>query len=158
MKTKHIITGVLLLTVGLFSCEKEVRDPSPTVSKPIVMHTIGQDNLYGNSSEGFTEENHVINDSVAWNDLKAQMDAANDVTHNFTEQVIDFSQWTVLVSFDKVEMSGGHSINYSSIGETQSNIVATIVHAHPGSASTTVITQPYIVVKIDKTIKPVIFN
>jgi hypothetical protein len=158
MKAKHIITGVLFITIGLISCKKDHVDANPRVSNQVIMHTIGQDNLYGGSSEGFIEENHVINDSIAWNNLKTQMDAANDVTYKFNEQVIDFSQWTVIVSFDKVEMTGGHSINYSSIVENQANIVATIEQVHPEGPATTVITQPYIVVKIDKTNKPILFN
>lgn len=159
MKTKQFTIGLLFLALGLMSCEKEktMCGQQHTASE-IQVHIIGQDNLYGSSSEGFTEENHVINDSVAWNALKAQMNQANDVTYTFAEQNIDFSQWTVLASFDSVRPYGGYSINYSSVVEDDAQITATIFQEHPQGAATTVITQPYIVVKIPKTIKPVVFN
>lgn len=158
MKTKHITTGFLFLALGLLSCEKEVTSASPQETNEMVIHVIGQENLYGSSSEGFLEENHVINDSVAWNELKAHMNQSNDVTYNFTEQEIDFTQWTVLASFDQVRPSGGHSINYSSVVENSDYIDATIHHVNPNGNATTVITQPYIVVKIEKTTKQVLFN
>lgn len=158
MKTKHITIGFLFLTLGLLSCEKEVISGTPQDTNEMLVHVIGQENLYGSSSEGFTEENHVINDSVAWNALKAQMNQSNEVTYNFTEQEIDFTQWTVLASFDQVRPNGGHAISYSSVMEDSTHINATIHHVNPNGAATTVITQPYIVVKIQKTTKPVLFN
>ncbi|WP_107038503.1 protease complex subunit PrcB family protein [Brumimicrobium mesophilum] len=155
MKAKQFILGTLILGFGLFSCEKKNTSPE---SNQISMHLIGQDNLYGGSSEGFIEENYVINDSITWNALKAQMDSKNDVTYRFNEQHVDFSQWTVLVSIDEIKMSGGHAINYTNIVENNNNIAVTIDKSFPGGNATTVITQPYIVVKIDKTNKQVIFN
>lgn len=159
MKTKQYTMGLLFIVLGLMSCEKEkTTSGQQQAASELQVHVIGQNNLYGSSSEGFTEENHVINDSVAWNALKAQMNQANDVTYTFTEQEIDFSQWTVLASFDQVRMNGGHAINYSSVVEDDTQITATIFHENPQGAATTVITQPYIIVKIEKTTKPVVFN
>lgn len=159
MKTKQYTMGLLFIVLGLMSCEKEkTTSGQQQAASELQVHVIGQNNLYGSSSEGFTEENHVINDSVAWNALKAQMNQANDVTYTFTEQEIDFSQWTVLASFDSVRPYGGYAINYSSVVEDDAQITATIFQEHPEGAATTVITQPYIVVKIQKTTKPVVFN
>jgi len=159
MKRTHSITAILMLTVGLFSCEKECPNPTPEPATPIVVTTISQNILYGSSEEGFTEENRVINDSVTWNAFKAQMNTVNEATLEFSEQNIDFSQWTVLASFDQVRPSGGFAINYSTVVENENNVIATVEKVGPGDGMvTTVITQPYIVVKIPKTSKTVIFN
>jgi hypothetical protein len=158
MKTKKMIAGILLLTVGLFSCKKEKVAPCPKETKQIFMHTIGKNNLYGSSSEGFTEENIVINDSVAWNDLKDRMNMNSNVTYNFTEQNIDFSQWTVIASFDQIRATGGHGISYTNPQDNANNVSITIEHQHTGNVQTQNITQPYIVAKISKTWKPIVFN
>lgn len=159
MKRTHIIAGILLLTVGLFSCEKISPRQNPLVVTPMVVNTISQNNLYGDSQEGFTEENRVINDSVAWNSFKNQMNTVNEATLEFSEQNIDFSQWTVLASFDQVRPSGGFSIKYSSVVENENTINATVAQVGTEEEMvTTVITQPYIVVKIPKTTKTVVFN
>lgn len=158
MKRVHSIAGILLLSIGLFSCEKECTIPTPPQTTPVDSYTIGQNCLYGSSDEGFTEENLVINDSIAWNDFKAQMNTVNEATNDFSELEIDFSQWTVLVSLDQVRPSGGFTINYSGIVENEENVIATIEAISPEGVVTTVITQPYIVVKIPKTSKSVIFN
>lgn len=161
MKRTHSIAGILLLTVGLFSCEKECPNPNPNPPQttPIVVNTISQNILYGSSEEGFTEENRVINDSVTWNAFKAQMNTVNEATLEFSEQNIDFSQWTVLASFDQVRPSGGFAIDYASVVENENNVIATVEQIGPGDGMvTTVITQPYVVVKIPKTSKTVIFN
>lgn len=158
MKTHKMVLGFFFLTLGLMSCEKEKTSGIQQAANDLTVHVIGQNNLYGSSSEGFTQENHVINNSVAWNALKAQMNQNNDVTYTFTEQEIDFSQWTVLASFDQVRPNGGYAINYSSVFEDDAQITVTIDQSSPNGAATTVITQPFIVVKIQKTTKPVVFN
>lgn len=157
MKKTQLFSGLICLAFLIFSCEKEKPNVAPK-STEVSSFTIAKGCLYGASSEGFVEENRIITDSIAWNDLKAQMDQANEVSYQFAEQEIDFSQWTVLVSIDQVQPNGGHAIDYSSIVESDASIIATIYKEYPQGNATTVITQPFIIVKIPKTSKTIYFN
>jgi hypothetical protein len=151
--------ALVLVTGTILSCQKTKTTPTPVASKTnITPIEIGRSCLYGGGSEGITQQNLVITDSIAWNNLKAQMNSVNNATYNFTEQTIDFSQWTVLASFDQVRTSGGFEIDFSSIVQNSTNIEATVYPSSPnGGAVTTVITQPYIIVKIPKSTLPIIF-
>lgn len=162
MKKLNLIALIILVGTS-FSCEKANINPTkitttPTPKTSIVPIEIGTGCLYGGGSEGVLEQNLVITDSVTWNALKAQMNTVNNATYNFTEQTIDFTQWTVLAAFDQVRPSGGHALSFTSIIANYTQIVATVTDTHPNGAATTVITQPYTIVKIPVSNLPITFN
>ncbi len=53
---------------------------------------IAKENLHGNGAEGISEQNLIISDQTTWNDLITQMNSVNNVSDNFTETDIDFSE------------------------------------------------------------------
>ena len=158
--------NLFLLFVGfiIVSCENN-NEPGPTtipfVPVTITPSLVGKGNL--NGSEGVNQQNTIINNESDWNNLKNQIDlyyqlfGINYTEQYFAETTIDFTNYTVIAVFDQVYGNGGHSIDITNITEYENNIVVTVENLLTGNANS-VITQPYHIVKIPKTTKPIVFE
>ncbi len=119
---------------------------------------IGKGDLFGNGDEQIPQQNLVINNDAEWQALKLQMNSVNPCTNSFTETEVDFSQWTILATFDQIRSNGGHSIEIVEINESAEQINVAIETSAEGEVATTVMTQPFHIVKIPATNKPVVFE
>ena len=144
---------IILLTILVFSCNTD--DDTKIVSIESIL--ISKDNLYGNGGEGINKQNIVITDDGVWNDLITQMNTINNVSDNFSETEIDFSEYTVIAVFDEIKGNGGHSLELN-ITSNPENIMVNITDLAPNGNATTVITQPYHILKIKKTVLPIVFE
>lgn len=153
---KHMKNYVILFLLSLFvySCSSD--DDAPTMS-PVETTLIGKGNLYGSSSQGVDQQNIVINTTTDWDNLISLLDAENNVSSSFTETDIDFTNFTVIVAIDEVRGNGGHDLAID-VNSNAQNIIVTVTDLIPEGAATTVITQPYHIVKISKNTLPVIFE
>jgi len=152
MKTK-LFTLLILINLGLMTnCSK-----TDNVSNQIEFKSIGQGNLYGNGQENIIKENLVISDSNSWNELIDKMNSVNNESDGFTETNIDFSNFIVIAVFDKIYGNGGHSIDITNITENENNVIIKVENILKGDL-TSVITQPYDIVKIPKNDKLTIFE
>ena len=150
---KNYVT-LFVLTLFICSCSSDDSEPAMT---SVETSLIGKGNLYGGSSQGVDQQNIVINTTADWNDLITLFDAANDVSSSFTETDIDFTNFTVIVAIDEVKGNGGHELDLD-VNSNSQNIVVTVTDLSPEGNATTVITQPYHIVKIPKNTLPVIFE
>ena len=119
---------------------------------------VASGNLYGNGGENITRQNLIIQNNNEWIELMNKMNSVNNVTDNFTETEFDFSNFTIIALFDDIKMYGGYSIEIESVVENRSDLIAIIRHRSPNGIAPTVITQPYVIVKIPKTEKKIIFK
>lgn len=108
---------------------------------------IAKDNLYGNGDEGIIEQNMVISESTSWTNLIAQMNSVNTVSDSFSETDIDFSEYRVIAVFDEIKGNGGHSLELN-IRSNFENIIVSITDIVPLGNATSMITQPFHIVKI----------
>jgi hypothetical protein len=90
-----------------------------------------------------------------WENFKTKMNSYS--IDKFTETNIDFSLFQVIVVVDEVKNSGGWSINITDITENSDEILVTVSNLRTGNL-TSVITQPFQVVKIPTLSKPIAFN
>lgn len=118
---------------------------------------IGQGALFGAGEEGIVRQNLVITDDVNWQNLINQMNTRNNVSDSFTETNINFSEYMVIAVFDKVKGNGGWSIDITNIDNQTNQIVVTVTNLKTGNVSS-VITQPYHIVKIPVNNKEIIFE
>ena len=132
-------------------------DDSQSEMTQVQSTLIAKDNLYGNGAEGIVENNMVISDQGTWDNLIAQMDSVNNVSDGFSETNIDFSEYIVIAVFDEIKGSGGHSLELN-IASNSENVVVTVINVVPEGNATTVITQPFHLVKISNTDLPIIFE
>ena len=150
---KYLLILISALFFILNSCQDDEQNAvAPT---PITFSLIGKGNFYGGTY--LTPQNSVITNNADWNNFLAQADATNNVSGSFTETNVNFNQFMIIVAVDQVQNSGGHSIDIMSAIEHPLNITVEVDKLLIGDA-TTVITQPYHIVKIQKSTKPMIFQ
>ncbi len=149
MKTIILILSVFLAT----SCSSD-DDNQTAQSTPITFTEIGKGALFGNGTEGITQSNMVIDNSTDWQNLMTQMNSYSNVTTQFSETNIDFNTYTVIGIFLEVKPSGWE-VEISNIEENTTNIMVSKTETE---AINSVITQPFHIVKIPVTNKPIEFE
>lgn len=148
---------VLLFLCSIFfiisSCSSD-NDENTESKTPVTIHQIGKGNLVGTY---VTQQNMVITTTAQWSALLSNLDASNNISGGFTETNIDFNQYMIIAVFDEVYSNGGHSIDIMTVDENLQNIVVDVEKLLTGNV-TTVVTQPYHIVKVQKSTKPVLFQ
>jgi hypothetical protein len=144
----------ILVSLLILSCNS---DDSNSVMVNLESTLISKDNLFGNGDEGLIEQNFVITDQGTWNDLITQMNSVNHVLDNFSEIDIDFSEYIVIAIFDELKENGGHTLELDIMANSE-NIVVNVTAMAPEGNATTVITQPFHIVKILNSNLPIIFQ
>jgi hypothetical protein len=150
---KNFILTILLLTLFV-SCTSENDNPEMTDLETTL---IAKENLHGNGAEGISEQNLIISDQTTWNDLITQMNSVNNVSDNFTETDIDFSDYKIIAVFDEIKGNGGHILELNIMSNSE-NIIVNITDLVPEGNGTAVITQPFYIVKIQNSDLPIIFE
>lgn len=157
MKTKPIFLFFLL--VAFVSCQPSEVAPEAnkeiTFTKDLDFLVIAQGNL--NGSENIEKSNLIIQDNTSWEGLINKMNSVNNVSNKFIETNIDFSSYTLIAVFDEVYGNGGHSIDVISVKENDFNVIVKLDRLLKGDL-TSVITQPFQIIKIPKTTKQIIFE
>ncbi len=148
MKTLFISLSLLLL----LNCNNN-DDSTPFEPIEIEFSTVGIGLLGGNGDEGILESNLVITNSTDWTNLMNQMDSDSVVTDSFSETDIDFDNFLVLAIFLEVKLSVWY-VEINSIIENENSIV--VSYSDNGTPQAA-ITQPYHIVEIPVTSKPIEF-
>lgn len=155
---------LLLFSLMVISCNDD--DVAPVVTPPfvpVVIEPILISKRNINPSVNIDQQKTVINTILEWNTLLNQIDifyqpfGIDFTTQNFTETTVDFTNYTVIAIFDRVYGNGGNSIDITNITEFETNIIVTVENLQTGNTSS-VITQPYHIVKIPKATKPIVFE
>ena len=118
---------------------------------------IAKGELYGAGAEGIGKENLIITSQEEWQQCMDKMNAVNKVSDGFSTTDIDFSTHRILAVFDELKSTGGHTIDID-LSETDENIIAKITSHSPEGMATSVMTQPFCIVKIANTSLPVVFK
>lgn len=152
---KHLLLLLCSIFFMTISCRSN-NDENIDSKNSINFQLIGKGNLMGSSYA--PPQNTAITNSTQWNNFLNQIDnSSNHPSSSFTETNIDFNQFMVILVVDSVYPNGGHSVDIMTVDENTQNIEVDVEKLLQGNV-TTVITQPYHIVKIPKILKPVIFN
>lgn len=156
---------LLLFSLMVISCNDD--DVAPVVTPPFVPVVIEpvliskRNNI--STSVGINQQNIIYNNESNWVALLNQIDdfyqtgGINFTQLYFEETSIDFTNYTVIAVFDQVYGNGGHTIDITNITEFETTIVVTVENLQTGNTSS-VVTQPYHIVKIPKATKPIVFE
>ncbi|MEN8886347.1 MAG: hypothetical protein ABF246_08145 [Winogradskyella sp.] len=126
-------------------------------SETIQSTLIAKGNLYGSGAEGINAQNIVVSNQNDWDALITKMNSVNTVTSSFSEVEIDFANFAVVAVFGEVKGSGGYSLDLN-LTKNSENIVVAIKQNAPVGLSTSVMTQPFYIVKVRKSDVPIIFT
>lgn len=147
---KTLITNFFLLL--LISCNNstEIQNVTNQTITPV---------LIGKSSITNPEpplQNTLVINQMQWNQLLASMNAVNNVSINFTETNVDFNNYDVIAVFRNPISNSTSSIDITNITENQINRIVTVQKLRDGISND--VAQPFHIVKISKSTKPVIFQ
>ncbi|MFP9100133.1 protease complex subunit PrcB family protein [Flavobacterium sp. RHBU_24] len=146
------------LAFAATGCQDDGANTLTTDPVAIEFSQVGKSDLYGNGAENIEGGNLVINADADWQALLTQMAAVNPLPEGFNADV-DFSQFTVIAAFDPIRPNGGHFIDVVSVATTGAAVTVDVNSSGPeGGNATTVMTQPYHIIKIPKTTLPVAFE
>ncbi|NRB59843.1 MAG: protease complex subunit PrcB family protein [Winogradskyella sp.] len=140
---------IFTLSVLLFVLNCKSTSNSNQMKSIIDEMLIDKGNLYGAGAEGITKQNLIISNANHWKTLIQKLDRVNKVSDGFSQKEIDFEKYNVLAVFDEVKNTGGHSIALE-ISENTEHTIVNVSFNSPQGMATTVISQPYIIVKIEK--------
>ena len=145
----------LILCVSLFvvlGCSSTIQ-PSKTIKKEeIVFNTISKCTLFGNGIEGILEEKFTIKNEKQWQVFLNKINSVNSVSSSFSEININFSNHIIICVFDTIRNTGGYAIEIERVFVEKKNLNVVYKKKEPGPMEmvTTIITQPYHIVKIEK--------
>ena len=145
---------IILLSIFVLSCNSDDDNPGMVNVESTL---IAKNNLFGNGDEGIIKQNLEITDQNTWDNLISQMNSVNNVSDNFSEIDIDFSQYKVIAIFDEIRGSGGYSLELN-IKSNSENIIVNVTDVVPEGSAVAVITQPFHIVKILNSDLPIIFE
>lgn len=153
---KKELLFIVLLFVLNCKTNMETTNSDHVKINTIDSNLIGKGNLYGSGTEGVDAQNLVITNQNDWDTLKAQMNSVNRVSDGFKETTIDFTKNTIIAVFDEVKGTGGHRLELD-ITSNSKNTLVNITHVVPKGNATSVMTQPYHIIKINKLKLPIKF-
>jgi hypothetical protein len=154
---KFIKTQKFLFLLSLALVWTNCKSDDGSSQDPVDFIIIAKNNLHGNGSEGLVSQNIIVRNTDEWNALIEQMESVNEQSDQFSETDIDFNQSLLVAVFDELRPTGGYSLDLK-LKQSDSKIVVEIHKNKPEGMAITVITQPYIIVKIDKTDLPISFQ
>src|SRR5690606_1506406 len=146
------ITYILVLSIFMFSCEEKEKSISV---KPVEFTTLSQGDLKGNGEENIGKSKLIISEQKIFDVLLGKINFVNDQINPAPK--VDFNESIVLAVFDDIKSHGGHSVDITNVSEYEDRFVVEVERLKEGGMLT-MMTQPYHLVIISKTSKPIIFK
>lgn len=151
---KIILSGLLL--VSMAGCQSD--DAAPTNnpdSGSVQFENVKQDMLSG---DAVSSGNYVVKTDEQWNVFKEMVNAAYQEDIDALEGVeVDFTAYDVIATVDEWHPNGGHLIDIASITNIDDVIIVSVEATGEGDG-TTLVMQPFHIVKIQKTTLPITFE
>ncbi|MEQ8475498.1 hypothetical protein [Fulvivirga sp.] len=141
----------------LFACSTDIDQELETTPVSIETKIIAQSNLYGGGAEGISKDRLIIKNESDWNELISKINSVNAETDNFSETNIDFNTHQIIAVFDDIKSTGGYSMEMI-VTKSNQQIIAKVTSKGFEGAAITVITQPYLIVRIPQSDMPVVFQ
>lgn len=147
---------LFLSLISVVSCNNDDDNSPEFQSTELTFTEVGRSSLSGNGDEGIEQSNLLINTNTDWQNLMTQMNSNGNVTLGFTETDIDFETYSIIAVFLEVKLTSWH-LKITNVTENENNITVTIEDFEP-IIIFDAITQPFHIVKIPKTDKPIVIE
>ena len=131
-----------------FKMELQDNQDNPEISRQLSFTIISQDEYHRGAVDDLCGENFVIRSERHWNEVKNKIHSSH-----FSEEDIDFSNYTLIAVFDKAHNGGGWSIDITKVAEFPDKIVVSGSNLKTGNSMSSTISTPYQIVKIPNSIR-----
>lgn len=113
-------------------------------------------NMFGAGEEGLADGIIAVSNTEQMNDLINKINGVNEeIKESLISDVHFFDESMLVFIFDKVRGSGGHSLKIETITNSGNEIIVTVKEIAPNGPASTVMTQPYVVLKVKKSTLPI---
>jgi len=147
--TKYLV--ILALCCSAINCKST--DSLKMKGSQVQIVTNG--GLYGNGKEGFEKGHQAIKSKVDYKAMINKMNRANKVAKPEEANTIDFENYILVAIFDKVRSTGGYSMEFEKMTMEGQNLILHIKMNKPERLATSIMTQPYLLLKLPKTNKEI---
>jgi len=141
---------IVMFILSLASCANE----DVFESKEILYTEVAKGSLNGSGFHNIDKAQLVIDNEEDWVELKDKMDTVNDVTSSFDEGGLDFSEELIIAVITEVK-NIYYEVEVDSIIEDMTSIR---VHYTETGTMLLSASQPFHIVRIALSSKPVLFN
>jgi len=147
-----VISAFLLVGMSCTTSKKTENKPSKEWTYSI-MET---GNMFGAGEEGLNEGVLSAKNMEEFNAVVQQINSINkEITDDLVATTDFFKESMLLFIFDKVRGSGGHTMEVINITHTSEALVVSIKNTAPEGPASTVMTQPFVVLKTAKSSLPI---
>ena len=152
---------ISILSMALINCSSDDSNNESFTPQNIDFETIGQGQIITIINTEEEQNNIVITNESDWNQLVEElffrMEEFPDLGAEELPTEIDFNTFQVIVSVDEVRPSLSNWLKITNIIENEENITVTILKEWDDFGFQA-LCQPYHIVKIPKSDKPVVFE
>lgn len=155
MKKIFLIAALSIILMNCNSDDNTTQDDFEPIN--IEFTLIGKGGYYNmplTGEEGISQQNIVISDELVWEELIEQMNSVNNISNHFSTTDIDFENYQLIVVIDEVKLTVSE-VTITSVVENRDNIVVTTDSFSTVSQAQS---QPFHIVQIPKSDKPVVFE
>lgn len=150
MKTHgHII--ILFLAMSLLSLSSCRAVKEAELPQEVYYKTLKNGAMYGGGEEGLNAGFIAIRSREDWENLVKQMNKINEHVDISIADEVDFEQDMIIALIDQLRGSGGYTFSTESIIREGDQLSIYLLSKAPEGSSTSVMTQPYELIKTRKT-------
>ncbi|MFA7446467.1 MAG: protease complex subunit PrcB family protein [Flavobacteriaceae bacterium] len=149
----------VILSMMLMSCSSDDNESFSSQNmefSTIARFVIGNTPFLDNSES----QNIIISDSANWEDFLVDLEyhLGYSIDSINIDSSVDFETYQVISVFDQIRPTGGFGISVISVIENQNNIIVNLETSYDDGITFQMPIQPFHIVKIPKSDKPVVFE
>jgi hypothetical protein len=148
----------LLIICLITSCKKTNENSVTPEEKFVFKEIVNSSSGFAYSAGKIPKQQLIIKTAKDWELLLYKMSAEDHNKGKLATKDISFDQYFLVVVIDEFKNSSGYQIMISDFVEYPDKIMLTIQYTSPKFTSGAANSQPFQVVKIHKTEKPIEFN
>lgn len=154
LKTLIYSLTIFSLQVMFAGCATiENTEINKDINEILLSERIAKGSLYGGGEEGIEEGLIIAKNDEDWMRLKSRMDSVNPVSGNFRK--VNFREEMILAYFDKVRPSGAYAVKITEVVEHKNSVEIFVELQVSELPAISVLTQPYHIVAVPQTEKPI---
>ncbi|MEX2483259.1 MAG: protease complex subunit PrcB family protein [Brumimicrobium sp.] len=163
-KKTFILVSALLFgwSISFSSCsnskstQKESSEKTEKEMEGIYFESIAKGVMHGAGDEGIDEGHVRVTSASEMHEMLEKMNRVNDqVDESLMPSSDYFEEYIMVFLFDKVRGSGGHSISTKNTYSNGEEIFIDVELKSPTGPATSVMTQPYEVIQLEKSENPI---
>lgn len=149
--------SILLFILIISSCTvTKPTEQLETETNPVNFTVLKKGNLYGGGSEEIEEGVVVIRSFEELQTIVAKVNSANQtVDEGLVSDIHFFDENMLLFVFDKLRGTGGFTMSVQGIYQSKEQLILELVKSAPDGPATTVMTQPFQIIELQKSDLPV---